>query len=50
MRRLVDPELNDVVQARHGAPEVPPACGQHARLHCLSGLEGGHDDVEEAVR
>ena len=23
---------------------------QHARLHHLSGLEGGHDDVEEAVR
>jgi hypothetical protein len=51
MRHRLGPELNDVdVEARHGAPQVPPACGQHARPHHLSGLEGGHDDVEEAVR
>jgi hypothetical protein len=49
--RPIGPELVEVnVEARHGSPEVPPAPGQHARLHRLPGLEGGHDDVEEAVR
>uniref|UniRef100_A0A0D9ZL45 Uncharacterized protein n=1 Tax=Oryza glumipatula TaxID=40148 RepID=A0A0D9ZL45_9ORYZ len=38
------------IEARHGAPEVLPPLGQHARLHHLPGLHEGHDDMEEAVR
>jgi hypothetical protein len=38
------------VEARHGAPQVPPPRGEHARLHGLPGLEARKDGMEEIVR
>ncbi|EEE50506.1 hypothetical protein OsJ_30593 [Oryza sativa Japonica Group] len=38
------------VDAGHGAPEVAPPLGQHARLHCLARGEEGHDVVEDSFR
>ena len=43
------PSLVDA-EARHGAPEVPPPRGQHARPHHLTGLEARKDGVQEVVR
>uniref|UniRef100_A0A0E0EVH2 Uncharacterized protein n=1 Tax=Oryza meridionalis TaxID=40149 RepID=A0A0E0EVH2_9ORYZ len=35
--------------AWHGAPEVAPPLGQHARPHCLARGEEGHDVVEDSI-
>jgi hypothetical protein len=38
------------VDARHGAPEMPPPPGEHGRSDHLPGVEEGEDGVDEAVR